>query len=298
MNPKVTVVVLNYNQLSETSKCLKSLGALSYPSFDMIVVDNGSRENPQEVLKDHFQKVHWILLRENVGFAAGCNQGIGWALSHGAEAILLLNNDTRVSADLLDKMVESAFLDPRTGVVGGVVYRAENLDRPFLAGMRFDFFRARIVRLLPKKKKETVPSVSGSCLLVKKEVFEKIGLLDERFFIYFEETDFCYRAREADFGVLYDPRVTIQHEEGLTFGRESATTRYFHTRNRLLFISKHAPLWIRPWSVLARTAQDMLLLFLFLLKGRGEMSRAVLFGLLDYGKGQFGKGRLEAFFRG
>ncbi|MBI4435824.1 MAG: glycosyltransferase family 2 protein [Candidatus Omnitrophica bacterium] len=296
--PKVAIVLLNYNQAQGTSRCLESLKHLAYPSFEVLVVDNGSREDPEMKLKDRFPTVHWMGLRENIGFAAGCNQGIRWGLSRGAEAILLLNNDAVTQPDFLAKMVETSSEGPAVGVVGAVIYRAEDPIRPFLSGMRFDFLRTKVVRCLPTQEGKEVPCVSGACFLIQKECLEKVGLLDERFFIYFEETDFCYRARKRGFRVLYDPRVSLQHEEGATFGRESAATRYFYTRNRLLFISKHASLWIRPWTFAMRMAKDLALLFLFLLKGEKEISKAILYGLLDYGSGRFGKGRLNTFFHG
>ena len=295
---KVVIIVLNYNQEEETAHCLERLEKLSYPTFEVLVVDNGSRRSPEGPLKSRFATVQWMALHENVGFAAGCNEGIRWALSRGAEAVLLLNNDAVIEPDLLEKMIETTALVDRVGVVGAVVYRPEDPLRPFLAGMKFDFLSARVHRIPPAPQGESVPCVSGSCFLIQKETLEKVGLLDERFFIYFEETDFCYRVWQKGFRVFYDARVKIRHQDGSTFGRESPALRYLYTRNRLLFLSKHCPSWCRPWSFLVRIIQDLLLASFFLLKGKGKMSQAVFYGLLDYWKGRFGKGRLDYFFHG
>ena len=294
--PSVAVIVLNYNQEKETTRCLETLQTLAYPSFEVLVIDNGSHRNVAELLRGHFPAVSWMRLPENVGFAAGCNRGIRWALDRGAEAVLLLNNDASVETDLLDKMVESAEQDATVGVVGAVIYPKEDPNRPFLAGMRFDFLSARIKRIPPNPKKEDVPVVSGSCLLIKRELLEKLDGLDERFFIYYEETDFCYRARRMGWRVKYDARAKVTHAEGSTFGRASAATRYLYTRNRLLFLSKHCPLWVQPWSFCIRMLQDLLLVSFFGLKGEKEICRAIFYGLEDFWKGRFGKGRLEHFF--
>ena len=303
--PKVTIVILNYNQDKETARCLEEVHRLTYPNCEVLVVDNGSRQNPEPLLKDRFPKVHWERLQENAGFAGGCNHGIRWGLSRGAEAILLLNNDAVIEVDFLEKMVASAYADPKTGVVGGVIYPSSGPVEPFLAGMRFDFLQAKILRIVPEPSQAggigggcSVPAVSGSALLIKKELLDKIDLLDERFFIYFEETDFCYRARKSGMQVIYHPDVRIQHEEGSTFGRGSPTFRYFYTRNRLLFLSKHCPFWIRPWSFSVRILQDLLLFVILWLQGKREASRAVRYGFVDYWKGRFGKGRLTEFFHG
>lgn len=294
--PNVFVIVLNYNQEKETAECLQRLLAQSYDPFEVLVVDNGSRTNPRELLGGRFPKVQWLLLPENVGFSAGCNRGMERALSQGADAFVLLNNDAVVQPDFLKQMVETAYSDPRIGVVGAVIYRLTDLKHPFLAGMRFDFFRGRIFRILPNGR--DVPSVSGSCFFLKRDLFERISPLDERFFIYFEETDFCYRAHQKGFRIVYDPRVGVCHEDGSTFGRESSAWRYLYTRNRLLFLSKHCPRWLRPWSFFIRLLQDGGHLLFFLLKGEKEMSRAVFYGITDYVKGRFGKGRLGVFFHG
>ena len=294
--PKIALIILNYNQEEKTAQCLERVGHLLYPAFETVVVDNGSRRNSEETLKTQFPKVSWIRLRENIGFAAGCNEGIRWALARGTEAVVLLNNDAKVLPDLLEKMAESAYSDAEAGIVGAVMYR-EDSAHPFFAGMQFDFFSARIRRIPPSKERR-VPVVSGSCFFIKKECLEKTGFLDERFFLYFEETDFCYRARQQGFQVLCDPRIRVQHQDGSTFGRESPALKYLYTRNRLLFLSKHAPLWIRPWTFLVRIIQDGIRASFFLFKGQGQMSQAIFYGVSDYCQGRFGKGRLDHFFHG
>lgn len=293
--PKVAVIVLTYNQEKETAGCLEGLKQLSYPAFETVVVDNGSRRSAEEALASRFPGVQWIRLPQNVGFAAGCNEGIRRALSRGVEGVLLLNNDAKGTSDLLDKMVETAFSGDAVGVVGAVIYR-ESPHRPLLAGMQFNFFTARIRRILPSSGRESMPVVSGSCFFIKKVCLEKVGFLDERFFIYFEETDFCYRARQKGYQVICDGRLSVQHEDGSTFGRGSAAFRYLYTRNRLLFLSKHCPRWLRPWSFFVRVLQDILLASFSLLQGHTEISRAISCGVEDYWKGRFQKGRLDSFF--
>ncbi|MFH1857518.1 MAG: glycosyltransferase family 2 protein [Candidatus Omnitrophota bacterium] len=297
--PKLLIIVLNYNQEEVLAQCLLRLGKVAYRPFEVLVVDNGSRKNPERLLKSRYPGVHRMVLPDNVGFAGGCNHGIRWALSQGFDAVVLLNNDAVTRPDFLEKMVQSAYGDPKIGVVGGVVYRSADLSRPYLAGMRFDFFRAKVKRLLPSGASAySIPVVSGSCFLVKAEVLEEIGHLDERFFIYFEETDFCYRALKQGIRVVVDPQVKVQHEHGSTFGPESPALQYLYTRNRLLFISKQCPSWMRPWSFTVRILKDLVRILFSLLRGRIPVARAVGYALVDYRKGRFGKGRLDCFFHG
>ncbi len=294
--PRVAIIVLTYNQENETARCLASLEALSYPDAELLVVDNGSKKSAASVLSRRFPKAEWRTLPRNIGFAAGCNEGIRWGLEQGVDAFLLLNNDTVVDSDLLQKLVErSAAADP-PAIVGAAVYPLENPNRPFMAGMRFDFWTARVIRLAAPKAARPMPSVSGSCFLIPKRCLETIGLLDERFFIYFEETDFCYRARRNRIKVLCEPQARVSHQGGVTFGLGSPAFRYLYTRNRLLFISKHCPLLLRPWSFCVRTLEDLALLVISFLRGRTRVSQAIFCGTVDYWKGRFGKGRLDQFF--
>lgn len=152
----------------------------------------------------------------------GCNRGAKAALENGSEVLLFLNNDARVSPSDLERLAETVE-SGRYGVAGGVNYQPSMPEKVFSAGQRFLWLICRIQRvssLPPSDAPQQVPIVIGSCFAIHRRVFEKIGFLDERFFIYYEEADLCLRAKEGGFGVAYHPQVKVLHEGGATFGQK------------------------------------------------------------------------------
>ena len=242
--PRVWIVPVNFNGLEDTRKCLRSLAALSSPA-SVVVVDNASNEDPTQILKQEFPSVHLIRNPVNAGWSGGNNAGIRFALARGADYILLLNNDTTVHPDLVARLLASAALHPECGIIGPVI---RYMDEPELAmtdGTRFNrpgypgFFQRQPV---PEREAvvEETDIVNGCCMMVRAAVFERIGLIDDRFFLIHEEADFCLRAREAGWacGILADGLVW--HKGSSAFKRSGKRwQRYYDTRNLGLLLAKH-----------------------------------------------------------
>jgi GT2 family glycosyltransferase len=293
----VSVVILNWNGWKDTVECLDSLRRISYPNFDIIVVDNGSVDNSIEAIKKYAQgqispeslfsgspkngellsiwectikeaengcspgidflnmpsNERMILIEndKNSGFAEGSNIGIRFALAAlGPDYILLLNNDTVVKSDFLDELVEACRDDKTVGFAGPIVLYYDYFGRKDVistAGGKI-IMRKGSIRLRGKGEVDlgqyndimNVDYVEGSCLLAKRAVLEKVGLLDSRYFLYWEETDMCARGMEAGYKSICVPTAKIWHKVSSSISLVSKTYIYYMTRNKFWFLKAHA----------------------------------------------------------
>jgi hypothetical protein len=248
--PRVSIVVVNYNGTDDTHKCLRSLRALDYPNAEVVLVDNGSTPPAGELFASEYPWVRVIQNAVNGGWAGGNNVGIRDALARGAEYFILLNNDTIVAPNLVTRLL--AALSAGYGVVGPLVHWMDEPDVVMMDGCAFDadgsagFFERKPIPAAPAVVAE-VEIVYGCCLTTSAAVLQRVGLLDERFFLIHEESDFCLRARRAGFrcGVLAEPLVW--HKGSSSFQREAKPLqRYFDARNLFLLLLKHAGTYRRP----------------------------------------------------
>ena len=186
--PKVNIVVLNYNGKRVIKKCLSSLFCLTYPNFEVVFVDNASTDGSLELAKTHFAKATFIRNEKNLGFSAGNNVGIRYSLEKAADYVLLLNNDTFVEQEFLFKLMKAAKANPRDGIYCPVIYQGKG-ERIWFSGGRIDWIRMKTKHDRENIRKDNTASdfISGCAMLVAKEVFREIGLLDEDYFLYWED---------------------------------------------------------------------------------------------------------------
>jgi len=256
--PKVSIIILNWNGLEDAIECLESLKKITYPSYDVIVVDNGSKGNDAQVLREKFgDYIHLIENDKNYGYTGGNNIGIKYALNNlSPDYFLILNNDVVVDPDFLTQMVEVAESDVSIGVAGCKVYYYDFPNRIQSAGARVNMRTGQSYSIGIKQmdtgqfdRQQEVDYVSGCCLLVKKEVVQKVGLFDEGYFCYWDEIDYCFRAREAGYKVVYIPLAKIWHKKFMkeqlwqktrAEGQQTGLPYYFTARNNFRFMRKHA----------------------------------------------------------
>jgi hypothetical protein len=246
--PKIFVIILNWNGKEDTCQCLNSVQAIEYSNYEVVVVDNGSQDDSVCTFKDKFPKVFVLETGQNLGYAGGNNQGITYALEHGADHIFILNNDAIVDPNILNSFVEAIEKYPDAGILGAKIYQANEPNKIWFAGGTW----------LPEKAEFTHigwghddgPSWSqvqetdyacGCALFVKAEVFRKIGLLETKFFLTWEESDFCYRARRCGYKCLLVPNAHVWHKVSASFkgGEAGLIHKYFMTRNQLLWIERN-----------------------------------------------------------
>lgn len=299
MNEKIAIIILNWNGKQDTLACLESLDKLSYPNYEVIVVDNGSTDDSALVLQKTYPHHLHIVNPHNLGFAEGNNVGIRLALERGAELIFLLNNDTVVAPDILERFVETFRTYPKAGILGAKICRMdqrETLDH--LGGMwnrkmgKFDFVGSREAENCWQET-QALDYVCGAGLIVRKSVIEKIGLLDPRFFLIWEESDYCFRARRAGFQVLTCPKAKLWHKVSASFTGGKPHSTYYWWRNRLLWVEKNCSSR-EKWGLYARVLIPNILPMIrkyCLKRERNEQyyqNRAALWGVRDYLLRRFG----------
>jgi GT2 family glycosyltransferase/glycosyltransferase involved in cell wall biosynthesis len=237
---RVAAVVLNYQTADQTCIAVQSLRGSRTPPTGITIVDNGSADESLAVFERNLRGVAVMALAENRGFSAGCNAGIRRALESSAELVLLVNSDVVLRPDALNRLLH-AVRDPRIGIAGPVLLSREEPDRIASAGISFSATTGRMchraagsrLAALDPVPHHGVDAVSGCVMLVKREVFEQAGLLDDAYFYSFEDVDLCLRARRAGFRTVCVHDAIAYHEGGRTIGRRSARRVYFATRNHL-----------------------------------------------------------------
>jgi len=284
-DPRVSIIILNWNGWEDTIECLESLRKLEYNAYDVVVVDNDSKDESIKKIKEYVQsktipsstkifeycekesssartddgykklapntKIIIIKNHKNHGFGEGNNIAIRFAL--GAlepDYILLLNNDTVVAPDFLKELVKAGETDKKIGFVGPKTYFYDYNGRKDVinfAGGKISMWRAKSehigVNEIDNGQHNTIVDVDyveGSCMLVRKELIEKIGLIDPEYFAYWEESDWCVRGRKTGYRLVYAPRSRIWHKVSGTSKKLSGFREYMLAKNRLRFIRKNA----------------------------------------------------------
>lgn len=244
--PRFSIIILNWNGKTDTLACLDSLKKIDHPSFDIIVVDNGSIDDSCAAIKAAFPSVHLIETGKNLGFAEGNNVGIRHALENGADWLFLLNNDTVVDSTILHAFQTQIEKDPKAAIIGGTPYLFEDQNRlDHLGGKwnkktaQFDFIGLRDIDSdLLWKQNLSLDYACGCALLIKRDVFEAVGLLEPRFFLIWEEADFCFRAKRAGFTIQTCRNAKLWHKVSASFKGKNHST-YFWWRNRLFWIERN-----------------------------------------------------------
>lgn len=242
-NPRLGVVVLNWRRPREILDCLASIEAQTYRSHETVVVDNGSVNHSLAEIRRRFPAVSVVENDRNLGFAGGSNVGIDFLLRRAVDYILLLNDDATCEPDLLRKLIDRAESDSSIGVLGPTIFYA-NEPRTIVwsAGGVIDRLgRARQISAPDPRDEDfrgvrDVDYVTGCALLIRRCVIEQIGTLDERFFAYWEEAEWCARARAAGFRVVHAAGARVWHGFLHEDRETSHAYQYLMTRNRLLYL--------------------------------------------------------------
>ena len=323
MRPRVTILILNWNGKDDTLRCLESLQKLSYDA-QILLIDNGSTDGSVQEIHKAFPTVEVVETRENLGFAEGNNVGIRMALARGAEYVLLLNNDTVVEADLIESFLEVFESHPQAGIVGGkiVLYEAPELLDHW--GGKWNQDRGVFDFIGLREKEETYLSsfdldyVCGAAFMVQRKVFETIGLLEKKFFVLWEEADFCFRARKRGFNSYTAPKAKVRHKVSVSFVGGKPHSTYFWWRNRLLWIRRNCS-WKERVSLWQRILlpqifhlmkiqilNSLQLLFYTIFKKKEKkqrkknslrQNRAALHGVRDYLLKRFGQGPTWIYYK-
>lgn len=242
--PKVVIIVLNWNGRDLTADCLDSLQRVVYQNFEVILVDNASTDGSQQFFKERYPNVAVLENKENLGFAGGNNIGIQEALRRNSDYVLLLNNDTVVDIDFLSALVKAGESDRKIGMLNPKIYYYDRPNVLWYAGGELSLFSGmskhygfRQVDHGQFDCPRDVDFLTGCAFFIKREVIEKIGLLDEIFFCYSEDADWTIRARKAGYRGYYEPAAKVWHKIGASASGDISL--YWGTRNAMYLVYKH-----------------------------------------------------------
>ncbi len=237
---KIYIIILTFNNEKTITALLNSLLSLQ-SGFKVIVVDNGSTDKTLLQVKK-FQFARLIENKKNLGFSAGNNIGIKHALNSRADVILLLNPDTVVPKTFLKSFNKSTrLLLDGYSIIGPKIF--DENGKIWSVGGLLD--KKRYSSILKHKLNSELDYISGTAIFIKKEVFDKIGFLKEDYFLYYEDVDFCQRAKKSGFKLATDKNISIIHKASSSVGKNSPAMQYYMARNHMLFVERFAPLSIK-----------------------------------------------------
>ena len=237
--PLVSLVIPSYNGKEMTVNLLKSLKKTTYKKYDIIVVDNGSNDGCYEYVKKHFPYVKPLKLEKNKGFTGGANFGIRHSKS---EYVVMMNNDMIVDSKWLSELVKVANSDGRIGIVGSVFLNDSNIiDRiGYIESRKFILqFKPLYRGVTYRDNFPPAIEVNHTFGLIKREVLNKVGLFDDKNFVFWEDIDLCYRAKKAGFKIVVATHAKIWHGKGQTMMRFPYATAFHYNKNQLRFILKN-----------------------------------------------------------
>jgi GT2 family glycosyltransferase len=226
--PTVSIVIINWNGADDTIECVESLRKIDYPRYNIFIVDNGSSPSDVKVLREALDKHCRIIeLKKNLGFAIANNIGIMIAIQNGAQSVLLLNNDTIVDKNFLKELLLASGKDQRIGILGPKMYFYEKRDRLWYAGGKLNMYLGHKQEGLSKleigqfNSVKRTDFVSGACMLIKKDIFNTVGLLPREYFLGWEDIDFCVAAQRSGYSCLFVPTSIIWHKASVSYKRHN-----------------------------------------------------------------------------
>ena len=275
---------MNWRQTEATLACLASLERAGADLGDVVVIDNESRDDLLMRARSAFPRTAVLTQSENLGFARAVNIGAEYAIAHGATAVLLLNNDALLLPDAVRKFTDALAGNPSFGVLTAKVFLTEAPDHLWAVGGHFTGRRVENIgsgeRDVGAYDTARLDFVYGCAMVVRADVFRKLGGLDERFFLYYEDIDFCLRARAAGWEVRMAPDAHALHEGSKSTRGEPSVKVYHHARSRMLFFRQHlsGQRLVFAISELAFIARHVVT---HLVRGEGQNAVAYIRGTFD-----------------
>lgn len=297
MEKKVCIIVLNWNGKEDTLDCLMSLRSTDYGNYRVVLVDNGSEDDSVAAVRRDFPEAEVVETGKNLGFAGGNNVGIEYAIKQGADYVFLINNDTIVHPDYLKELVAVAESDAQIGAVGSKIYYYSEPERIWFAGGKINWLKNKGEHIgldeIDKGQFDEIREVgylTGCALLVKREVVERAGVLEDDYFLYYEDADYSLRIRNAGYKTVYAPKSRIYHKVSRSTKPGSSSYVYYHVRNGLVNARRNG-------SLAVKVAIYFYALYLFMRQlvkiaffpGKRQWAYAVLRGERDFLLRRMGK---------
>src|SRR3990167_106213 len=292
-NMRLTIITINHNRSENTIKLLESLKNQTEKDFEVIVIDNNS-DNVGKLMDYETPETNIIYIKNdrNLGYSGGNNAGIKKALENGADWVLLLNNDTWVESSFIERLravLDSSAGSGQRGKEGIIGLALDEGSRTSFAGL-IQWLKPTLIHITTFKVVSPRAYAIGGAMLIHKNVFDKTGFLDENYFLYFEDADFCQRARKARIPVSFLSEIKISHSVSASTKKlGSPMLLRYHYRNALYFNFKNGPWYIKllvwPWSWIIVFKQIVKIV----IKTNVEQSQSILVGVIDFYAGRMGK---------
>lgn len=244
----ICVILVNYNGFDDTVECIKSIRKSDYANYKIILVDNGSADKDKIIHDKYINEVADVVISDdNLGFSGGNNLGIEYAKKkYDPEFYLLLNNDTVINSDTISKLRQAFNFEENIGIITGKIYYYSNPKTIWAAGGKFNFDtgiadQPELGKIDDGSLEGTyeVSFATGCTMLIPKEVIEKVGYLEENYFLYAEDTDYCCRVMKAGFKIIYTGKAIIYHKVSASTGGQSDMQQYYMFRNNCYIIKKY-----------------------------------------------------------
>jgi GT2 family glycosyltransferase len=294
---RIVAIVVTWNSREHIHRCLDSIGASTVPVIT-IVIDNDSVDHTSNAVEERGEpRVLVIRTGENLGYAGANNLGLSLAQASGADFAVIINPDATLDTECIERLVGVLRSDERIGMVSPAICYASS-DVLWYGGSDINPSNGSAYHLHEGEPRDILPSepydtgrASGCVLAVAPERIESVGLLDERYFLYYEEADWSLRIRNYGLRIVVVPHAVAWHDVGHGSGAISTTHHYYMTRNRLLFVAEHGERGVR--AALPRSLTDSLISLSVVLRDRPSLflpcARATLRGYTDYVRGRFGR---------
>jgi len=283
--PLVSIITVNYNQLEVTCALFDSVRRNSYDNIEVILVDNASKENPQQYISTHYPEVNFIRSEINLGFAGGNNLALS---STTGEYLFFVNNDAELTDNCIEILLAQFEKNPKLGIISPRLcyYPSEETNHKqiiqFAGCTPVNNFTARnkTIGHLEEdkgqyKEANAIPYIHGAAMMIPSRVLQKTGPMDEMFFLYYEELDWSERIRNAGFEVYVEPRALVYHKESVSVGKLSTLKTHYINRNRVLFMRRNKNgFQLLLFSIFLIFATIPKNTFLFIIRGQWDHLRA------------------------
>lgn len=284
-SPLVYTVLVHYNRLDDTLECIASLKEQTYANQRILFVDNASPDNGPAAVTERFPEIEQLLNEANLGFTGGYNAGMRYALDKGADYVYIVNNDTILSPESVELLV-AACAGENVGVVSPIIYYYAEPDEIWSAGGKMSNLILEVTDHHGRGQvfTETIERdfISGCAMMFPRAVIEQVGMFDNDFFWYYEDSDLSYRVKKAGYRQLLVPQAKMWHKVSQSGGGvENPTERYYMARNSFRFFRKHATWWQWFFILPYRSASIIRTLLRLLSQKKYESARSYLRGLRE-----------------
>lgn len=288
---EVYILILNWNGWQDTVACIESCSLLSHANYKILIVDNGSTDGSETILRERFPDTEMIQTGKNLGFAGGNNVGIRHAMEKGARYLWLLNNDTLVEPETLSSLISIAEKDKKAGIIGSKIYYYDQPGKIWFAGGIWRPRPSHPFHIGLDQEDEgqyedvrEVDFVSGCSLLIKSEVVKDIGTMSEDYFLYWEDVDWNASASRKGYKIIYAPKSRVWHKVSASMQNQTLMQLQYSVRNRLLFLQRQAPNCLFPVF-----AYSIVKIFRHIIHGNTQHAWSYFRGTRDFALRRFGR---------